>query len=35
MTFANPAGDAAKAATAYVQALLQLLGDRDPLEVMA
>jgi hypothetical protein len=35
MTFANPAGDAAAAAPAYVQALLAVLGDRDPLEVMA
>lgn len=35
MTFANPAGNAATDATAYVQALLTLLGDRDPLEVMA
>jgi DinB superfamily len=35
MTFANPAGDAASAAAAYVQALLQLLADRDPLDVMA
>ena len=35
MTFANPAGNAAGAAPAYVRALLELLADRDPLEVMA
>src|SRR5690348_6531189 len=35
MTFANPAGEAATSAAAYVQALLEMLGDRDPLEVMA
>jgi len=35
MSFANPAGDAAAAAPAYVGALLALLGDRDPLEVAA
>ena len=34
MTFANPAGNAAAAAPAYVRALLDLLGDREPLEVM-
>jgi DinB superfamily len=34
MTFTNPAGDAASAASAYVRALLEFLGDRDPLEVM-
>ena len=33
MTFANPAGGAAAAAPAYVRALLDLLGPRDPLEV--
>jgi hypothetical protein len=35
MTFSNPAGNAAAAATSYVRALLDLLGSRDPLEVMA
>lgn len=35
MTFANPAANAAAAAPAYVQALLEFLGDRDPLEVAA
>jgi DinB family protein len=35
MTFANPAGNAAAAATGYVRALLDFLGDRDPLEVAA
>ena len=35
MSFANPAGDAAAAAPAYVRALLAFLGDRDPLEVAA
>ena len=35
MTFANPAGGAAAAAPAYVRALLDLLGDRDPLGVAA
>ena len=34
MTFANPAGNAAAAAPAYVRALLDLLGDREPVEVM-
>jgi hypothetical protein len=34
MTFSNPAGGAAAAATTYVQALLDLLGFRDPLQVM-
>ncbi|HET9725709.1 MAG TPA: DinB family protein [Gemmatimonadales bacterium] len=33
MTFANPAGDAAAAAAGYTRALLELLGDRDPLAV--
>ena len=32
--FANPAGSAAAAAPAYVRALLDLLGDREPLEVL-
>jgi hypothetical protein len=35
VTFSNPAGTAATAATAYVRALLAVLGSRDPLEVMA
>ena len=35
MTFSNPAGNASAAAGAYVRALLDLLGSRDPLEVMA
>ena len=35
MTFSNPAGAAAAAAATYVRALLDLLGDRDPLEVLA
>ena len=35
MSFANPAGNAAAAAPAYVRALLDLLGDRDPLAVAA
>lgn len=35
MTFSNPAGNAAAAANTYVRALLDLLGTRDPLEVMA
>ena len=33
MTFANPAGAAAAAAQTYVRALLDLLGDQDPLEI--
>jgi len=35
MTFANPAGNAAAAASGYVRALLELLGDRDPLAIAA
>ena len=35
MTFSNPAGNASAAASGYVRALLDLLGPRDPLEVMA
>jgi hypothetical protein len=31
--FSNPAGQAADAAAAYTTALLELLGDRDPLQV--
>ena len=34
MTFSNPAGGAAAAAQTYVRALLDLLGSRDPLQVM-
>jgi hypothetical protein len=33
-SFANPAGNAAAAASAYTRALLDLLGPREPLEVM-
>lgn len=35
MTFSNPATGAPAAASAYVRALLELLGDRDPLDVAA
>ncbi len=35
MTFSNPVGNAPAAAQAYVRALLDLLGTRDPLSVMA
>ena len=35
MTFANPAGAAAAAAATYVRALLDLLGDQDPLAIAA
>ena len=35
MTFANPVGNAAAAAAGYTRALLELLGDRDPLSVAA
>jgi hypothetical protein len=35
MTFANPVGSAAAAAQTYVRALLDLLGDQDPLEIAA
>jgi DinB superfamily len=35
VTFSNPAAGAAAAAGPYVRALLELLGSRDPLEVMA
>ncbi|MGH7580095.1 MAG: DinB family protein [Gemmatimonadales bacterium] len=34
MTFSNPAANAAASAQAYVQALLEVLGDRRPLEVL-
>jgi hypothetical protein len=34
VTFSNPAGNASAAAGGYVRALLDLLGPRDPLEVM-
>jgi hypothetical protein len=34
MTFSNPAGNAAAAAPAYVRALLDLLGSRQPLDVL-
>ena len=33
MTFSNPKGSAAASARAYTQALLELLGDRRPLDV--
>ena len=35
MTFSNPAGSATTSASAYVRALLDLLGSREPLEVLA
>lgn len=35
MTFANPAGAAAAAAAGYTRAILEVLGDRDPLAVAA
>lgn len=35
MTFSNPARTAKESASAYRQALLDLLGERDPLTVMA
>ena len=34
MTFSNPASNAAASAGAYVRALLEVLGQRDPLEVL-
>ncbi len=34
MTFSNPAGAATAAASTYVRALLDLLGRRDPIEVL-
>jgi len=33
-TFSNPVGETGAAADAYVASLLQLVGDRDPLEVL-
>jgi hypothetical protein len=33
MTFSNPAGQATAAASGYVRALLEILGNRDPLDV--
>jgi hypothetical protein len=35
VTFSNPASSAAASAAAYVRALLEVLGERDPLEVLA
>jgi hypothetical protein len=35
VTFSNPASGAAASAGAYVRALLEVLGERDPLEVLA
>jgi DinB family protein len=35
VTFSNPAGSASAAASSYVRALLDLLGSRDPIEVLA
>jgi len=35
VTFSNPAGNAAAAASGYVRALLEVIGTRDPLEVLA
>jgi DinB family protein len=35
VTFSNPAGGAAAASREYVRALLNLLGSREPLEVLA
>jgi hypothetical protein len=34
MTLTNPAGDAVNAAATYTKALLDILGDRDPLAVL-
>jgi hypothetical protein len=34
VTFSNPASSAAASAGAYVRALLEVLGERDPLEVL-
>lgn len=35
MTFSNPAGGAVASAAAYVRALLEVLGEREPLDVLA
>jgi DinB superfamily len=35
VTFSNPAGSAAASAGSYVRALLEVLGERDPLAVLA
>jgi hypothetical protein len=35
MTYSNPAGSSPAATTSYVRALLDLLGSRDPIEVLA
>lgn len=35
MTFSNPAGNAPGAASGYVRALLELLGQRDPIPVLS
>ena len=35
MTFSNPAANASAAASSYVRALLDVIGSRDPLTVMA
>jgi uncharacterized damage-inducible protein DinB len=35
VTFSNPAGNASAAAANYVRALLDLLGSREPIEVLA
>jgi len=35
MTFANPAGNAAAAAAGYTRAILEVLGNRDPIVVAA
>jgi hypothetical protein len=35
VTFSNPAGNATAAASTYVRALLDLLGSRDPLDVLS
>jgi hypothetical protein len=34
VTFSNPAGNAPAAASSYVRALLDVLGNRDPMEVL-
>jgi hypothetical protein len=35
MTFSNPANSAGAAAAGYIRALLEVLGEQDPLEVLA